>query len=66
MAAIIECPICFKMLKEDGDEMKVHKDTYNVFDLYDDESTGSVEDNFTRIIQCNHCGFAGSTSDFPD
>jgi hypothetical protein len=56
MAAIMECPACHTMLKEEGDEMKVHKYTYVVFDL----------DEETRILQCGFCGFAGETSQWPD
>lgn len=66
MGAIIECPRCHTMLKEYGDHMKVHKYTYNVFDTYYDEDTGSVDDDFVRIIQCNKCGYAGAPDDFPD
>lgn len=66
MAAIIECPACFTMLKEHGDEMKVHKNTYNVFDIHSGENTGSVDDDFIRIITCNYCGYAGASDTFPD
>ncbi len=62
MAALIECPICNTILKEDGDEMKVHKGTYNVYDIYNK----GVDDDFIRIIKCNVCGFAGSTDNFSD
>lgn len=52
----MECPACHTMLGEEGNEMKVHKFTYDVFDL----------DKETRIIICNFCGFAGKSDQWPN
>ena len=64
MAALIECPKCKEILKEHGDEMKVHTGTYTVNDVYNGENTGSVDDDFVRTIKCNVCDFIGAAGDF--
>jgi hypothetical protein len=54
MAAIMECPSCKRMLKEEGDEMKSHKYCYRVNDFL----------GRFRTIECTVCGFIASSEEW--
>jgi hypothetical protein len=63
MACKLKCPNCGKVLKEEGDEMKLSQGEYRV---YDSIWNSKCENGTHRLILCLFCGHTGKVDTFDD